>query len=235
MPDPPIVEWDELKELAKASGCDYSALNPVPSWYSAGAQGLFFSHLDTDYQTYLAGDYDKKAKWDDVIQPRLDTIMAAAPAGCGIAANDNMTIYVDLEDGSIPAATPQPTLMPKEIHTQNIGFRGQIVLTGNFFLNAGGGINKTIYPPPGNWLPVSVTTDINVEGLLVVGGDFYWNGNPILYGSIVVEGGYLGGGTITVYYNYYFPYDGIAGGTFAITAWREMDPADEVLTPTPIP
>ena len=190
--------------------------------------------LFRSYNANYAGLYTKAAKWD-AIQARLDVVAAAAPAGCGKPMDSETTVYIDLEDGSLPGPVPVPTLMPKQISAYGCSFKGQFVTTGDLYMKGPGGINKTILPPPGSWLPTSATVDVNFEGLVVVGGDMYWNSSPLIYGSLVIEGAYDSTGTIIVYYNYYFPYDGIAGGTFAITAWRELDPLVPFQTPTPIP
>jgi len=51
--------------------------------------------------------------------------------------------------------------------------------------------------------PDDGTEELNVfhDGIIYTKGDYSYQGNPIIYGSLVCDGNYHGGGNPAVYYN----------------------------------
>lgn len=190
MPAEPVIDWAGLKTLAQNSGCDWSTLTPIPAWYTGGPQvGMLFQVGDDDYPGAWCACPDDQ--WLATVQPRLDTMQAGAPAGCGItgAALDSQVVYVDTTDGGIPTALPLGNHPNDIVQTGTPPmFRGTFITTGSVAIVGGGGTVVGMTAPAGGWLPASQIKNVNFYGLIVTGGMFSWAGNPVVYGSIITKG-----------------------------------------------
>lgn len=234
MPNPPVIDWMDYRDRAENTlppGCDWPTMAATPTWYTGVEKGMLFQDGDGDYPGPCCGADDQ---WSTIVKPRYDTLTdPVGSGGCGITGDDleDIVVYIDTTDGAPPTAT-SPGNHPNTVkQTANYPkFRGTLVMTGALGITGGGGTSTAMEPPPGDWLPgTTVTDNVNFQGLIVTGGQFSWSGGPIIYGSVVSFGSFSSVGGIKIYYNYEFPYEGVSGGVFTVTAWREQSPDFEVL------
>lgn len=114
-------------------------------------------------------------------------------------------MYVDI--GAIsPSCNPTTPAAP----TFSVGGGGgyytnsNIILNGTFSISGSGGTTDITAQNPGQVdaeQPGTKTLGVHFNGLLYTTGNFDSGGNPVVYGAVIAEGGFIGSGTPDIWYN----------------------------------
>jgi hypothetical protein len=143
---------------------------------------------------------------------------------------DDLVVYIDTTDGD-----PLKSDLSNKVIGGNAGnnyaidfngqaFRGTLVLLGSFACEgANDGPSVLLSPPSSAWCPSAFTDTPAFNGFVYIGGNCEkLVGNPMVYGSIDLEGDFTASGSADIYYRNDFNYNLIQTGTIATTGWKEV-------------
>lgn len=116
------------------------------------------------------------------------------------AGSPHDLVFIDNPNG----AQPDGTFSLPTINIQGNGSVNDLGLKGVYYFavnvdiaGVGGPPPLEISDPDGN----SITENIWLNGVLYSAGDIEFTGNPMIFGSVLAENGFDGGGTPDIYYN----------------------------------
>ncbi len=257
MPPMPVIDIEGLRQRSKQiysengvssyeTGYFYYAYPTTagegPNSKSGGAAGTGVER-NHQYNDKTSADY---LSWKNKIKVVLNRAGINLGKGTGWPGSDDFVVFCDTKDGKPLDATGTNRYngdgcggtAKNAVDFGGCYFNGTLVLLGDFCWSAGGGGYPSMYRPDDGWLPagpynISGAKDIavNFNGFLYVGGDVpKMTGNPLIYGSMYINGEVDSTGNFTLYYRDDFNYGMIAPGLVSITKWREIPEF-----PTPLP
>lgn len=108
-------------------------------------------------------------------------------------------IFIDTVDGT-PPKPDHSNLATISNSGSGIGMKGLFWMGANFDqTGAGNPASLLCEKPDGTTQNIA---KVYLDGVLYAAGTIHFGGNPVIYGSVVAEQGYLSGGTPEIYYNY---------------------------------
>ena len=124
-------------------------------------------------------------------------------------------VFIDTTDKNPPAADGS-NIATINNSGQNNGMKGIYYICANYKQGGSGNpadldVEKPVYNEEGEvelipWhLPEKSSTGntgVYLDGVMYLAGTAHFQGNPVIYGSVIAERGYLSGGTPEIYYNY---------------------------------
>lgn len=170
----PTFDYQTFKDMAIAHGCYYGT-DSSGNVYRSGIKDA--AHLVSSFLTEF-GVADR----------------ASAPYNL---------VFIDTFNGLPPAANGS-NLATISVSGTGLGLKGVFWVGANF---DAGGVGSPLpvsdaKDPNGNPPPGGQLQKIFLEGVLYAAGTMSMGGNAGIYGSIVAERGYVGGGTPDVWYNF---------------------------------
>jgi len=188
---PGILQWpdflslyDEFKEQAKKHGRYYST-DASGNIYKDGVEDA--DHL-VDFDTEFAVADRETSPYDLVF---IDTIDGNPPAADG----SNLATVVN--SGAGPGLKGVYWI-GASYDQRGAGNPPSISYAEKPMLQMDGSVEyvTTTLPEPGS------NTGVYLDGVLYAAGTMHYRGNPVVYGSVIAERGYLSGGTPDIYFNH---------------------------------
>ncbi|HPB30064.1 MAG TPA: hypothetical protein PLB62_01270 [Candidatus Sumerlaeota bacterium] len=117
-------------------------------------------------------------------------------------------VFIDTIDGNPPTPADNPANIATIRNTgTGLGMKGIFYVCANMYQGGSGNpadlvAEKPVLNPDGTVsLDYYTIPKVYLDGVLYASGTVDYQGNPVIYGSVITEQGFVGGGTPDVYYN----------------------------------
>lgn len=169
---------------------------------------LQFPDFLSNYQAFkdlaLANNRYYTTDASGVIYHHGEALSGGFTANFGVTSHSGTPIdlvFIDTLDGQPPASDGSNLAT---ISVAGNGGANDLGLKGVYYIAANMDVSGVGGPPPLSMTDpngTAVTQDVWLNGVLYAAGDIEFTGNPIIFGSVLAENGFSGGGTPDVYYN----------------------------------